>query len=399
MRLISLLDQLFFSAANFLISLVLIRVYSPVEYAGYANGMVFSLALAGAYRMSFAVPASLLNDRLFGLRLRAIPAQHAMLVFPLLVFALLFGLYEFISGGRGLIYTTSFGVVGCLALFLSIDIDRVVSYRFFYGTLRLVFSLAFSCAVILCSAMIYVLRPRFELAMLFLMSLALLKMLIIGLKVGGFRWRYARLVWHRLIKTTVGWNTFGTLSAIGYASAPQWLLGLFSGAHAVAGFSAVRLPLQPLMVVIRSLDVVDKILFAKLASDSGVSGSKKIIKTYLMYLGFSVFFGLCIFNWAAEIITIVVGERYVGFVQVFRLTIVAYIIISTMAPLETVVYKLELFRSYAYAQFVGGVVGLCACIPLIHHFSAEGAVVGSIVGYLVPYTYLLALFYKEVIRK
>lgn len=399
MRLVSLLDQIVFSTANFLIGLVLIRVYTPVEYAGYANGLIFALAIAGSYRMSFSVPVSLLDDRRFRFRMQAVPAQHAMVLFPLLMVALLFGLFEFFLGTRGLVYTTAFGIVGCLAIFLSIDIDRVVSYRFFQGHVRLIFSLAFSIAVILCAAGVYFFRPRFELAMFCLMALALFKTLMVGLKVGGFRWRYASLVWLRLIRTTVGWNTFGSVSAIGYASAPQWLLGFFSGAHAVAGFAAVRLPLQPLMVVIRSLDVVDKILFARTASASAASGRLKLIRTYFTYLLFSVFFGLCIFNWAAEIIRFVVGERYVEFAPVFKLTIIAYVLISTMAPLETVVYKLERFRSYAYSQLIGGIFGLSACVPLILYNSAEGAVIGSIVGYLIPYIYLLNLFYREVVRK
>ncbi|WP_234086647.1 hypothetical protein [Azonexus sp. R2A61] len=398
-RLISLFDQLAFSAANFLIGLVLIRTYTPIEYAGYANGLLVSLAISGIYRMSFSVPVSLMGQDLFMKRVRAVPAQHALVVFPLLLISGLVVLFELFFGQRTLVYTTAFGVLACLALFMSIDIDRVVLYRFVGGSFRWLIPILTSGSVVFLVGVVYVIKPRFEIAMFGLMCISLAKLLIIAFKVGGYRWRHAIFLWRRMLKDSVRWNTFGALSAIGFTSAPQWVLGFFGGAYAVAGYAAVRLPLQPMMVLIRSLDVVDKLVFAKVFSESVELGKRKVIRSYLFYLLLSIFLGVLAVIWADEIISVVVGGKYTEFDKVFMLTVVSYILIASMPPLESVVYKIGMYKNYAMSQFFGALLSLIVTVPLVMKYSSEGAVIGGICGFLVPYSYLLFVFFKNIVTK
>jgi hypothetical protein len=52
------------------------------------------------------------------------------------------------------------------------------------------------------------------------------------------------------------WNMLGTVASSGFTHIPLFILSFFAPAINVAAFTAVRAPMQPMQIVVRSLDPV-----------------------------------------------------------------------------------------------------------------------------------------------
>ena len=392
MRVYSLADQLGFSLASFVLTLVFIRCYSKEEFAAYGIGLFAALSLAGMYRVSFAIPAALWNPQIFTLRQRAVPALHLSVVLTVLVLAVaaLFFLTQAVKGSTVYI---ALGFIATTTTYLSLDIDRVLLFRTRKPSQALAVSGSYSVIIMLASGCFFLLRPPFTLAMVVLSVLGLCKTTAVALLSGGPDWRHGRLLFQRLIRTTFGWNTLGNLASTSFLIVPQWVLGIISTPNEVAGFTAVRTPMQPVMVIIRSLDVVDKVTSGKLNQrDSSDAIKQHYRRVYWLYVTISMIFCAAILIFADPVVNFVLGARYSGFVWTLRVTAILLMFTATAAPLETVVYQQMAYRSYAIAQLIGGAVGAACAFPLAKEFGASGAVTASILGWGVPYTYLLRKF-------
>src|SRR4051812_2378090 len=76
MRALSLGDQLLFSAANFLLMLMLARYYSDVEVSGFGIGLSIALIVQGTQRTCYIVQNSVLSPGIFRRRSDKVLGQH-----------------------------------------------------------------------------------------------------------------------------------------------------------------------------------------------------------------------------------------------------------------------------------------------------------------------------------
>jgi O-antigen/teichoic acid export membrane protein len=392
MRLASLLDQIVFSISNFVLTLVFIRKYTKSEFAAYGIALFATLALAGIYRVSVAIPVALWSSREFNLRRRALSALHLSVVTVILTLLVVSMLYLWQSRSGEMTMLIGMALIATGTTYISLDIDRVMLFRTRPASQALLVLGTYSCVIIIAATAFFWFHPSFAAAMIVLAAIALCKTVGVGLLSGRPDWSHARLLMQRLIRTTVGWNTVGSLAGSSYMIVPQWALGILATSAQVAGFTAVRTPIQPVMVIIRSLDIVDKVRSGQLNTKDPDSLRRHYRRVYFLYLAVCSVFAVAIFLFTEIIIKVVLTPQYEAFDWTLRLSAILLALTATAAPLETVVYQRKSYRPYAISQIIGGIVGAVSAWPLAGHFGANGAVVASIIGWMAPYCFLLKRF-------
>ena len=388
-RLLSVFDQSFSSLSNFIVTIILVRDYPAVSFAGYGMGLLLSLTLSGPYRTSFTLPVALLSDRKFLLRRSGIVGQHLMIVAGLAVLQVAGIATVHAFTWNVLLEATILAFVATCPIYLSVDFDRVLLFRSVGPVLAVAVSSGLSLAMLGLAGLVFLTSISFKVVMFVMGAIGLAKTLLVARLVDVPDFGHAVLLWRRTLATSVGWNTIGALSSTGITNAPLWILSFFAAPLNVAAYSAVRTPLQPLMVLIRSLDVLDKITLGKMDPSDAHAQRRRVLKTFLFYLLVSLSFASLIGFLATPTIRLFLGETYVAFGWTLRLTALAFVLHVSALPLESWIYKAGQFRSYAVAQMIGGLMAIVCAVPLSIWFADIGAVLASVLGWLVPYGFLL----------
>jgi len=388
-RLASFVDQSMFSLASFILTLVLIRAYPKDEFAAYGIGLFAALVLAGVYRVSFAIPVALWLPREFRLRRKAIPALHFIVIASVLLSLAVITLTLGLLHATELAIRVTASLAAAASVYLSLDIDRVLLFRARTPREALSISTLYSSAIMFSGVCFFLFHPPFIWAMGALTMLGLVKTVFVGTLSGYPDWSHGSRLMKRLLRTAVGWNTVGSLACSSFLIVPQWILGLFTTPSQVAGFTAVRTPMQPLMVIIRSMDIIDKITSGSLNDGDPRLLRKHYWRAYLIYLAMCVTFCVAISFSADAIVEALLTAQYEEFAWTLRWTAFLLVLTATSAPLETIVYQQRSYRSYAISQIMGGCIGAVCALPLSLHLGASGAVIASILGWIVPYGFLL----------
>lgn len=187
----------------------------------------------------------------------------------------------------------------------------------------------------------------------------------------------------------MSWGMAGNIASSMYMTAPQWLLGTQGDVRQIAGFAAVRTPLQPLMLLLRSFDIFDKLSFGERSAHDGDIARAHQLRLTLLYLGASAAFALAAAVFARPIIDIVLGPTYEEFANTLRLSALSFCLIAVAAPLETLLFSRGRHKAYAWAQFTGAALCGAVIVPLVTNFRAEGAVLAGMIGWIPPYVILV----------
>jgi O-antigen/teichoic acid export membrane protein len=199
------------------------------------------------------------------------------------------------------------------------------------------------------------------------------------------------------LRGDAGWNMAGIVAASGYAHAPLFVLGSMAPALNVAAFTAVRAPLQPLQIVIRSFDLVDKLVFGRIDRSDRGARARHLARTYVTYLVMASVMAGAISVAAEPIIRHLLGETYVPFAGTLRLWAAVFVLMTSSLPLETAMLAAGRHRSYALFQAAGGAVALAAAFPLCRALFDAGAVLACLVGWSVTYA-LVAIAVMGIVR-
>jgi O-antigen/teichoic acid export membrane protein len=187
----------------------------------------------------------------------------------------------------------------------------------------------------------------------------------------------------RDLRGKMGWASLGAVAYGGYNHAPIFILGATAAPIHTAGFVAMRSLMQPLQVIIRSLDVVDKHLFGK-ASGASRSGMKRVfLRTLAIYGGFGALVALVVFVAGDAIVSLAYGAKYEGFHFTLVGWAVASMVMVMTAPIESVVFTAGRMRGYMSQRLIAGVVGVTAAAVLCPLFQDRGAIVATLIGWLV----------------
>jgi O-antigen/teichoic acid export membrane protein len=394
-RIAVMFDQGFTSLGNFALTLTLVRAHSTQEFGAFGMGVITLVMLSSLYRYAFVVPVSLWPTRRFLRRIRALSTHH--LIVQLLLGGLLLATDGLLSLAGAPVFVTNVvrACFGMSFIYMSIDFDRAAMVRIKGALFACAVSVTLSTALMAVSAAIYLHALSFATVMYLTAGLGLAKTLFVNFRPGAMAPRHARYLSGHLLKTALWGGTGNLLSAV-YNTAPQWFLGVHSPPLQVAGFAAVRTLLQPLMVAMRSFDVVDKTAFARIDPADRSRRARRVRNSVLLYLGLSSAVALLVSLNAATLIGFVLGPRYLPFESTLILTSLYYIVTATVAPLETVTFAHGRQRQYALAQGAGAILCALATYPLVLALQADGAVLAAFVGWIPPLVLLLIDFRDEM---
>lgn len=389
-RLAVVADQGFVSVTNLVLALVMVRHYLPADYASYALALFLALAVAGAYRVALAVPISLWAPAQFSERRRAVSSLHLTAISLTLVLSATATIIVTLSHPEPFWHRTSTIIIALVVNYMCLDIDRAMVMRRFGTLASTIMSFASSFVILMIAASILTIHPAIELSALFIGLSALIKTLIIhGSSAKSFD-KNDISIWRSIGGTSMSWGMAGNIASSVYMTAPQWLLGAQGDVRQIAGFAAVRTPLQPLMLLLRSFDIFDKLSFGERSAHDGDTARSHQLRLTVFYLAASAAFALVAAIFARPIIDIVLGPTYEEFTNTLRLSALSFCLIAVAAPLETLLFSRGLHKTYAWAQFAGAALCAAVIVPLVTNLRAEGAVLAGMIGWIPPYVILVA---------
>jgi O-antigen/teichoic acid export membrane protein len=164
---------------------------------------------------------------------------------------------------------------------------------------------------------------------------------------------------------------------------PLFVLGTVHPPLQAAGYVMTRNMLQPLGVIMRSLDLVDKHSFASRRIPGDQGSTRLIVRTILRNLLVSTLIACAIGFMADTVLRLAYGESAAGFAPALQLWAAVFVVMATILPLETVLFSRNLARPYALVTLASAVVSLFATYTLVPELAAIGAVVASLVGYSI----------------
>ncbi|MCX5493771.1 hypothetical protein OSH11_03545 [Kaistia dalseonensis] len=395
-RILAFADQGFISLANFVITVALARIYPPHDFAGYGIGLAVALTVGGAYRTSFAVPTALLSERRFWRRVRGLAGLHLALIVAMSAIFAIGVVCSFIFSQDDLTQAIALSIFATFPLYLSLDNDRVLSFRSAGPLVPALLSITFFFVSVLLAGAAWLVKIPFPAVMIAFGLFAIGKTAVVCFLPGAPDFRHALLVMAERIKNTVGWVTVGTMASAGYSHVPLWILSTLAAPIHAAAYAAMRSPLQPMQIVVRSLDVVDKITFGKIDPSDRAARRRHAWRTYFIYLGVAIVFMLFAWAFAYQLVHLVLGDTYLPFVSTLRIWAVVFVLVTTSNSLETVIYENRRYKAYAMAQIAGGIVAIAAAFPLSMAYQEAGASFSCFIGSLIPYGWLLWTFNRDL---
>ncbi len=382
MRLLSLGDQALFSASNFIITIALARFFPSEDLAAYAIGMTIAVTAQSLQRATFVVPITLLDNARFYRRRGGLTGQNFLLfVAALTILALAFavlGVLKLVHSGSYVAPTLS-----CTVIYFSVDFDRAMLLKSGRRVAPFAMSLSYFVTTLALATLAYLRAISFSDVLLIQALFGAAKTSTTVSLTAWPRFRYAFTLLIHNFKTNFGWASVCTISSIGYSDLPLFILGASGNALATAAYVAVRSPLQPFFIVVRSLDIVDKVRFGNVSRKKVVDASEPFWRLLRLYFLGSLAFAIFAALGSKYLILLFIGPRYLEFGLTLSLWAVILVLVTTMLPLETIIYRECRIRSYAYIQVIAGVVGGIAAVPMSYYFSTPGAVGACLLGWIV----------------
>jgi len=377
---ISLADQALFSIGNFLLSVGLVRVYSAEEYAGYGIALSIALTLQAVQR-GFIIKASLLSSETFNCKAGALLAAHLAITGSVLAIAAAsYCVLAALSTGH-FSSDLAAATLACIAVFFQVDVNRVFLIKRGTQSKSLLISISIVLAYGLVVGLGYSGIATFAHSMLILAAISIA--VSAGVVWSGIRPRF-RDGFRELgrdIRTLFAWTTLGAIAAGTYMHIPLFVLGTVQPALQAAGYVMTRNMLQPLGVVMRGLDLVDKHGFASRMLSGEGEAKGLIVRIVLRNLFVSVSIACAIAFMAEPILRLTYGEATVVFASALQMWAPVFVVMAMILPLETVLFSGGLARPYALVTLISAVASLLATYALVPKLATIGAVAACLVGY------------------
>lgn len=376
LHLVAFGDQALFSACNFLFSIGLVRVFGETAFAGYGIGLSIAL-LAQAVQRGFNIQTSLLSHRRFASRARALLGAHLILVGGALAAGLLAYLAIRIAGGGALLRASAAATVLCIAIFFQMDANRLFLVKRDCQIVSVAVTLLIGTGYLGMLALGRTGVASFEILALCLAAVILA--ISAGLVWRGIVPRFGRGL--RMLaasfRLVMGWTTLGTVGSAGYVHLPLFVLGAIQPPIAAAAFVAARSLLQPLQVVLRSLDIADKHLFA---IHHEADDRRGVRRAAVRNVAVSAVLAVPTALLAEWVLPLVYGRAFGGYGYVLGFWAATFILMAPILPFETLIYAEQRNRIYALGMVAIGAVCAISVYPAVTAFGLAGALATALVG-------------------
>jgi O-antigen/teichoic acid export membrane protein len=175
-----------------------------------------------------------------------------------------------------------------------------------------------------------------------------------------------------------------TSTYAGYNHIPLFLLGSLAPPIHAAVFVATHSLMQPLQILLRGLDVADKVAFAeRVSAPHGRAAFVAAIKLAAFYALAAALFSGLIGLVAEPLLQLTYGPKFGGFGIALIAWAPVYILIGCTMPLESLVYTRRRFGGYYLARALGSVLAIALTVPLVSKWSQTGAILACAAGAFV----------------
>jgi O-antigen/teichoic acid export membrane protein len=374
-------DNLLFSAANFVLTISLARIYAESDFAALGVALAFVLAVQGMQKSLYIVRVSLMATHAARRRRGAIIAEHLIVVAGAVLLVCLVTAVGIAVGASEQFRLIGLATVVCYLIYFQADFDRAMLLKLGSALRPALLSLSYLIAVAVLALLGRMRGLSFLGFMIGLAVFTLAKGAVVVAIVGAWpRWRAGR----RLL--ALDWRRYGVPSLIGAASyagfthVPVVLLEALNGPLQVGVFVAMRTLMQPLMVVIRSLDAGDKNRFQDRSGGTLIGIRHVFWRTIAIYACIGAL-ALAVLSVAPEqLIRIVYKGKYGGHADLLIGWCLFAIFLALSMPIQSVVYLLHRQRQAMWWGMISSVTGLGIALFTCAPLGARGAMLSTLCG-------------------
>lgn len=380
---ISLSDQVFFSGANFLFTIILAKFFSEIELAAYGIGLSVAMTLQGIQRTSYVVQNSLLPQPILRRRATKILGQQLIAwIFLCGAAAIAIFIASFIWGDSHFFWAIVFASSVLTLMYIQLDFDRILMIKYE----RFIDPLLTSAGYLFLMAGMFFIIPAYQISFDFFMVIVgiftLLKsswlLVVIGKPDLFWGWRLMK----RDMKRYLGASLLGVAGYVGYSNFPIFILGAVAAPIQSAAYAGMRSLMQPLLVVVRSLDIIDKNFFpAHSKKDNDLRAP--FLRLFALYGGGALLITIIMAIVGEPLVRLVYGEKYVEYHHLLVGWGMIFVLLSMTSPIETVIVKLGKINQYNLMRIPAGIVGVILSYLLCADMGAWGAIIACLSGWVV----------------
>lgn len=380
LRVLSLADQILFSAANFVLTLILARYFSEQKVEAYGIALFSVLILQGVQRTSYILQNAVLPAPIFRRRARRVLGQHLIFLTLLTLAVLLISGALFLFPSSKDVWAILYATAACAMIYMHLDFDRLCLVKHDRYFDSFIFSALYFVLIISSFFAVSRLGMAFSVLMGVMGVYGASKLLRLICIVGfpDFFWGWA--MFKKSVKEHFTGSVLGIAGSAGFGSAPLFALSALAPSAQAAAYVVTRSLLQPVNVIARSLDVIDKNVFQAGQGTSLFRLKTILLKQLAIYgiFGAITIAGTLAFGEMA--LHILYGEKYDDFQGILIGWAVFVSLMSVMFPLETAVTKTGRLRAYNIWKLPAGATGIILAVLLCPSLGAGGAIIAAIGG-------------------
>jgi O-antigen/teichoic acid export membrane protein len=379
-RSLLLLDQVFFSATNFILTITLARAYSDEAFAAFGVGLSIALVAATVQKLIYIFRFSLMTPRTAGRYSPGVIAEHLLVLIGLAV-PLAGGAVAAVAlGVQGFPRYLALSVLVCGLIYCQVEFDRALQIKRGSAVGAFLLSFLYFLAVLLLAGLTYAVALPFELFMAGLAIFSVTKGAWIAASGARPRWRWG---WRFLKQDLRQHGVSGgliTAAHAGFTHVPVMVLAGVSSAAQVATFIAMRSLTQPLSLILRSFDAADKNRL-RTASGGTVAGARRVFwLTFLAYGGVPLL-GLALISLGPEVlIRLAYGGKYMDSGHLLLAWCLFFTLLGVTNPQWSIVRLFDKDRVFTRWYLASAVLGTALAALLSPHLGADGAMIASLAG-------------------
>ncbi|MFQ3214612.1 MAG: O-antigen/teichoic acid export membrane protein [Marivirga sp.] len=386
-KVVLIVDQAMFSGVNFLLTLVIARLFSPALFGMYA-ALLIALYFVLNFLTAFIIqPLQVIISKEenqenyvlfnFSLLLVIVGVIGAIAFFSFIVLHL-----EFIEQSY-LVPTLLF-----FSLFLVHDFFRKVLLARANIHKAFVIDLLYVVTLAVFIAYAYVMQVAFE-QFLFMIGLSYLPAIVYGLSLLTVSQLKISL-WTKYFRQHVKHGRYLVLSA-----AVQWWSsnlfvvssGIFLGVEALGAFRLVQSLFGILNIFLQTLENYFLPNVTRIYAVSAEQATKYLNQLSLKSIAvFSIILSI-LFIWASPILEFSVGSAYLPYAYVVKGMVILYAVIIAAYPVRMAIRMLLLNRDYLFGYVLSLLFSLLSFNYLLSHYQLAGALLGLIGSQVILLTF------------
>jgi O-antigen/teichoic acid export membrane protein len=379
LRLSVFLDQMVFSASNFLLTISIARAYDNSTLASYGVGLSLALSIQCAQRAIYIVPFALLSTRVARKVIAGRVAEHIIMLTILFPF-LLVAAFVLSKTTMESVLSTFLASVFCALLYFGLEFERMALIKCGHIWLPLICSNFYLATVGLIA--FFARQMSFGMSITILCVFCVVKSVFVLLFVARPRWRWGYRMLKRDMRIYAPWSVMGALYYTGFNQVPFLILAATREPAQAAALIAIRSLTQPLQILIRSLDIVDKHSLTDESAGTADGIRATFWRTFISYacIGLAAVVVMAVFR--QPILRLAYGTKFQAFSLLLPLWGLFSVILAINLPIESIVNISRKFNSSTVWRLLSALLGAGLAFALCPLWGAYGAALATVFGAL-----------------